>query len=219
MGVKKLSSYEEDFNIGSSVGFTYAEEVYRRFTFEIDSEIVEPSYYSALINTLENATETDTVILRINSVGGRVDSAIDLVTALQNTLARTIAHTTGHCYSAATLLALSCGEVYVGSYSDWMLHNAAGGFGGTIVDIKQQANHEHDMLEKLFKDVYIPFLSEEEVDLLLRNGAIWLTAEEVKERLANMYEILQQEAEEFIAEMEADKEEATKPKRKKQLLS
>ena len=195
MGVKKLSSYEEDLNGNISVGFTYSEDIYRKYTFEIDSEIAEPSYYSTLISTLENASETDTIILRINSSGGRVDSAIDIVTALQNTLARTIAHTTGHCYSAATLLALSCGEVYVGNYSDWMLHNAAGGFGGTIIDVKQQANHEHDMLEKLFKDVYVPFISEDDVDLLLRNGTIWLTSEEVKSRLEVMDDLRMKEFE------------------------
>ena len=221
-------------NDGQDIGFlqqelpyTVQEHISTKYEFHLDQDILEPCYYRNLITVLHNATEDDVVVLNINSQGGMLDSAISIMDALNNTRATTIAITTGSCYSAATLIALSCSNVEVGEFSNWMLHDGSYGVVSKSTDIVNRASFENRFIRKLFSRVYIPFISESELEDVMRGLDLWLTAEEVKERLANMYEILQQEAEEFIAEMEALQKEqeepldgvSTKPKKKKILPS
>ena len=213
-------------NDGQDIGFlqqelpyTVQEHISTKYEFHLDQDILEPCYYRNLITVLHNATEDDTVVLNINSQGGMLDSAIAIVDALRNTRATTIAIITGSCYSAASIVALSCNHVEVGDYATIMIHDGSYGVVSKSTDIVNRASFENRFIRKLFTEVYLPFISESELEDVMRGLDLWLTAEEVKERLANMYEILQQEAEEFLAEMEADNKETTKPKRKKQLLS
>ena len=205
--------------------YTCSDMVSTKYEFYIDQDILEPSYYRNLITVLNNATENDLVILNINSQGGSLDSAISIMQALRDTRAETIAHTVGSCYSAATLLALSCNNVDVGEFSNWMIHDGSYAVASKSSDIVTRASFENKFIRNIFKSVYIPFISEQEMNDVMRGVDLWMTSEEVRERFANMQEKLQYE---FEAELEAFQKEqedtiegsaSTKPKKKKILPS
>ena len=204
--------------------YTCSDMVSTKYEFYIDQDILEPSYYRNLITVLNNATENDLVILNINSQGGSLDSAISIMQALRDTRAETIAHTVGSCYSAATLLALSCNNVDVGEFSNWMIHDGSYAVASKSSDIVTRASFENKFIRNIFKSVYIPFISEQEMNDVMRGVDLWMTSEEVRERFAKMQEKLQDE---FEAELEAFQKEKeddiegayTKPKKKKILPS
>ena len=204
--------------------YTCSDMVSTKYEFYIDQDILEPSYYRNLITVLNNATENDLVILNINSQGGSLDSAISIMQALRDTRAETIAHTVGSCYSAATLLALSCNNVDVGEFSNWMIHDGSYAVASKSSDIVTRASFENKFIRNIFKSVYIPFISEQEMNDVMRGVDLWMTSEEVRERFTKMQEKLQDE---FEAELEAFQKEQEddiegayiKPKTKKILPS
>ena len=204
--------------------YTCSDMVSTKYEFYIDQDILEPSYYRNLITVLNNATENDLVILNINSQGGSLDSAISIMQALRDTRAETIAHTVGSCYSAATLLALSCNNVDVGEFSNWMIHDGSYAVASKSSDIVTRASFENKFIRNIFKSVYIPFISEQEMNDVMRGVDLWMTSSEVRERFTKMQEKLQDE---FEAELEAFQKEQeddiegayTKPKKKKILPS
>ena len=203
--------------------YTCSDMVSTKYEFYIDQDILEPSYYRNLITVLNNATENDLVILNINSQGGSLDSAISIMQALRDTRAETIAHTVGSCYSAATLLALSCNNVDVGEFSNWMIHDGSYAVASKSSDIVTRASFENKFIRNIFKSVYIPFISEQEMNDVMRGVDLWMTSEEVRERFTKMQEKLQDE---FEAELEAFQKEqedtldcGVKPKKKKILPS
>ena len=203
--------------------YTCSDMVSTKYEFYIDQDILEPSYYRNLITVLNNATENDLVILNINSQGGSLDSAISIMQALRDTRAETIAHTVGSCYSAATLLALSCNNVDVGEFSNWMIHDGSYAVASKSSDIVTRASFENKFIRNIFKSVYIPFISEQEMNDVMRGVDLWMTSEEVRERFTKMQEKLQDE---FEAELEAFQKEqedaidgSVKPKKKKILPS
>ncbi len=167
--------------------YTCSDIVSTKYEFHIDQDILEPSYYRNLITVLNNATENDLVILNINSQGGSLDSAISIMEALRSTRAETLAHTVGSCYSAATLLALSCNNIDVGDFSNWMIHDGSYAVASKSNDIVTRASFENKFIRNIFSQVYVPFLNENEVEDVMRGIDLWMTSDEVKSRLEAMY--------------------------------
>ena len=58
---------------------------------DIDTEFDSPETFRGIIRAIEQARETDTIILKVNSHGGRTDSAQAVYVALLETRAKTIA--------------------------------------------------------------------------------------------------------------------------------
>ena len=201
--------------------YTCSDMVSTKYEFYIDQDILEPSYYRNLITVLNNATENDLVILNINSQGGSLDSAISIMQALRDTRAETIAHTVGSCYSAATLLALSCNNVDVGEFSNWMIHDGSYAVASKSSDIVTRASFENKFIRNIFKSVYIPFISEQEMNDVMRGVDLWMTSSEVRERFTKMQEKLQEEFDLEMEKMQSEifGEETPKPKKKKVLPS
>lgn len=193
---KRTNSEDMDFVLPTEqLAYTCSDVVSTKYEFHLDQDILEPSYYRNLITVLNNATENDLIVLNINSQGGMLDSAINIMDALSNTRAHTLAYTTGSCYSAATLIALSCNSVEVGEFSNWMIHDGSYGVVSKSTDIVNRASFENKFIRKLFKKVYVPFINETELEDIMRGLDLWLTSEEVQERLDNMQDILMQELE------------------------
>ena len=199
-GELDYTQYQQD-----ELPYTCSDIVSTKYEFYIDQDILEPSYYRNLITVLNNATENDLVILNINSQGGSLDSAISIMQALRDTRAETIAHTVGSCYSAATLLALSCNNVDVGEFSNWMIHDGSYAVASKSSDIVTRASFENKFIRSIFKSVYIPFISEQEMDDVMRGVDLWMTSDEVRERFESMRELQEQE---FLDEINGFEEES-----------
>lgn len=208
--LKVVDSEQDSLQLfqNEQLDFTCSDMVSTKYEFHLDQEILEPSYYRTLINVLNSASENDLVVLNINSGGGMLDGALSIIEALKNTRANTLACLVGSCYSAATLIALSCNNIDVGEFATLMCHNSSYGLGGYTTDIKDRANFEHKMISKIYHSVYKDFLCKEEIEYVLDNKTIWMDSCEIIERLTVMDDLRMKEMEALQNEVDdLEKEE------------
>lgn len=172
------------------------------YEFYIAGEIESPECYIDIFDIARHARHDDTLKFYINSFGGDLFTAIQFLRVLSETDALVVVSIEGACMSAATLLFLAADQVEITPHSSIMLHDYSSGTYGKGGDIHRQIIHERKWSEKLFRDVYEDFLSENEIDSMLNGKEIWLDSDEVLERMQKRADIRKE-----LAELE----EATKP--------
>ena len=108
----------------------------------LNTGIDEPSCYSEVCYILSTLTEDETVYFHINTPGGVLDSAFQLVDAIKGCRATTIAKLTGTVASAGTIIALSCDKLIVAEHTSFMIHNySAHGISGKAQELKARQEH------------------------------------------------------------------------------
>lgn len=181
--------------------FTHVQNVYEII---MDTDIREPSYYRDALSVFRQAGENDEIRILANSNGGSLATAIEFRNCIAETKALVVADIRGDCHSAMSMICLSADIVEVKPYSSMMIHSASFGSVGTAQNIVGHVNFTSQLTERVIRDVYQVFLSEDELNEVLRNREIWLTDEEIRERWNRVMEVRQVEMEEMMAEHEAD---------------
>ena len=148
----------------------------------ISGEISEPSDYNEMCFLLENAVEGDKIIIHINTGGGMIDSAFKIVAAIKRSKAYVVARLTGTVASAGTIIALTCNDMEVEDYTHFMIHNYSTGTPGKGHEVLEFINFNDKDLKNTFREIYKKFLSDKEINDVLKGKDMWLTAANVKER-------------------------------------
>lgn len=169
-------------------------ETFHSYDIFLDENIREPSYYRQAFHTLRTAREGDRINILLNNGGGRLDTAICFRNLIQETQAEVLAVLEGDTHSAASIIALSCHGVHVKPYASMMIHHASFGTFNTVQNVMDHVNFTSSQTERLVRDVYKYFLSDQELDEVVRNREIWLSDEEIGERLDRMYEARRNES-------------------------
>lgn len=192
----KLNRFEEEtqFQINKQLEF-YTEQISSiAMTVHIDEEIREPSYYRQVVQGISNLSEGDQLTFNISSPGGRLDGLEVVLSAIDNTEAVTIANIAGQCHSAASILALRCNIIYVSPHASMLVHFISFGSAGASNHVIKQAEHTKKVSEKLFRDTYYGFLTEEEINKCIEDDyQLWLDSEQIIERLKQRQAILEEE--------------------------
>lgn len=158
------------------------------FDIILDDNIREPAYYRDAFQVFRQAQRGDRINLILNNSGGRLDSAVCFVNLMKETDAEVVAVLEGETHSAASIIALNAHGVEVKPYASMMIHHASFGSGGTVQNVMDHVNFTSKQTERLIRETYQFFLSESELDEVIRNREIWLTDEEIGERLDKMFE-------------------------------
>lgn len=193
---RRRAADDDDYEFESNGDFlTYNKRNFKitNLSFAIDEPVREPKYYRQVVEEFMNLTENDSVQIRINSVGGRLDGLISLMEAIRQTPADVLAVIAGDCHSAASILALNCPKVMVTPYASMMVHNASYGAVGKDSDVVAQVNHNTQFTRTLMSNTYRYFLTDRELEDVLNGKEIWLTAPEIQERLQRRVEMQQKE--------------------------
>ena len=148
----------------------------------INTNIDEPSCYSEICYILSTLTEDETVNFHINTPGGILDSAFQLVDAIKGCRATTVAKLTGTVASAGTIIALSCDKLIIAEHTSFMIHNYSAGAYGKGNELKARQEHIDKSTNHAFKEFYSGFLTDKEVEEVINGKDIWLTADEVRMR-------------------------------------
>lgn len=179
----------------------------------LDESISEPEYYRNAISLLRNEVgERDTVHVFISNGGGMVHTASLIIDAMDTCKGRIIGYLSGQCCSAATAIAMHCDEWVVGNNLHYMVHGISYGVLGKATDIEAQQEFTKRWGEKLFRDTYTGFLTDDEMELTLKYGKEhWFDTDDVKERLQNFAEHRQQQQESSLEDLfSSQNEEAEK---------
>ncbi|MGE9984910.1 Clp protease ClpP [Desulfovibrio sp. SGI.169] len=149
---------------------------------DIDTDFESPETFRGIIRAIEQAREVDTVTLKINSHGGRTDSAQAVYAALMECKAKTIARIIT-AYSSGSIVAMSCDEIQTTPHCTMMIHNASGFSWGKVGDMKAQSTFLEKHFRKWFDELYSGFLTAEEIADVLKGQEVWLREEDIKSRL------------------------------------
>lgn len=153
-------------------------------TIPIDEPIRESSYYRYVAKGIEDLTENDQVRFNISSVGGMLSGLETLLSALDKTDAVSVACINSDCHSAASILALKCDIIEVTQYAQMLVHYVTFGVGGPSNHVFKHSEHIKKVSEKLFRETYYGFLSEDEINKCIDDDyQLWLDAEQIRERL------------------------------------
>lgn len=149
----------------------------------LTDSIEAPNEYNELCHVLRTAYKEDTVTLYINNGGGYVDSGFMIINAIKESQAKVTAKLSGTVASVSTIIALSCDEVEIDNYIQFMIHNYSGGAQGKGHEMKAQMEFTDAQLNKAFTEIYGGFLTEHEMELVIAGKDIWMGKEELSNRL------------------------------------
>lgn len=154
--------------------------------FYITGPIAEEDDYIDLIDTLYQGKPNETVIIHLNTPGGRLDITMQILNAIRTSEADVISIADGEVASAGSLILFACPNIGVQPYSYVMLHDGSEGAFGKVNENLKQAIFTTKLLSQIAHSVYEPFFTKEEVDRVLDGNDMWLTSEEVEERITNL---------------------------------
>lgn len=197
------------------------------------TEAIEGStQYIEFTELAVSLSSNDTIVVVIDSPGGYLSGAQMIITGLHSTEAATTAVVTDQAASAATIIALACDDLMMREHSSFMCHAAAWGQGGKYHEIASATEHNLKQVRKMLEQTYKYFMSEEEIERMLRGEDFYFDDEETMLRWSYVEEAREIEVkkhetallEEQIAILEGQlesmrsflpKEEKAKPKRRK----
>ena len=158
--------------------------------FYLCGEILDSDFYVDWFDQIRNASANDTIKLYINSPGGNAYTAIQFLRCMGDCDADIICSVEGCCMSAATMIFLAADGFEVTPNSAFMFHNYSSGTYGKGGEQYDQIQFERTWSEQLLTQCYQHFLTEEEIHSMLHNKDIWLTSEQVIERLERRSKLL-----------------------------
>ncbi len=173
---------------------TTSKPVSMQYDILFDRTISEPSEFHEELYMMRQATEGDLVNLHINSGGGALVTFSSVAHAMKTSDAHFHAILEGDASSAASMLFLVADTQEVADYAEMMIHQTQVGYGSHIQGFKGAADMISIKNEKIVRDVYENFLTEEEIQTILHGAEIWLDAEGIRERLEKREAIRQQQA-------------------------
>jgi len=155
-----------------------------RLTVYLDEPIQDARYYRPLIEHISQLSESDSVLIKIDSPGGNLAGAIALVNAIQDTDASVHVMLTGQCCSAATLIALCAPSISTYPQAYMMFHSAAFGSVGKQENVEGHVKFMSSRIRELLKNVYADFLTPQEISDMNKGMELWMDTDEIELRLA-----------------------------------
>ena len=185
----------------------FAQPTGNRFVINITSDFDSSDTYDEVVALLSSATESDEIIWNISSYGGFVNS-LQMILGWK---ALCPAHQThvlhSNADSCASVFFLSDADQYiVGDGATMFLHEIQAGVSGTTSNMIRHMEHLKETNETFIKRAYYGFVSEDEMNQILMGVEVFLTAEQIRDRLTSRQqkraEDSQEQATEFLKEIE-----------------
>lgn len=151
--------------------------------FYIVDEINEVAPFLDMINILKTAEAHDTVFINLNTPGGNLYTAIQLMSAIRQSNATVVTCIEGMVASAGTLIFLAGHKHVVNANCTFMIHNYSHGAWGKGNEVALRVKHSEHYFNKLAHDMYGNFLTSEEITEVVNGKDFWMESEEVLARL------------------------------------
>ena len=153
------------------------------YHFYITGEIefdVDP--YIEMINILKTAEEHDQIFIYLNTPGGSISTAIQIISAIKQSVATVTTVIEGDVCSAGTLIFFAGDHFVVNDHCTLMIHNYSHGPYGKGNELKSQVNYSDRYFTKLANDFYKNFLTEDEIKAVCEDKDFWMDSDEIIER-------------------------------------
>jgi ATP-dependent protease ClpP protease subunit len=184
----------------------------RTYDLYLHDEIRGPDDYIEWNQLFRTATAEDVIYIHINSYGGQINTAIQLIRAMRETSATIVTSIEGACMSAATMIFLQGDVCEISSHSQFMVHTYSGAAWGKGNEMASQVLHDSDWISNLMHDIYAHFFSKAEIQAVIDGKDVWLAPDDVFARLKKKTIILEKERKEEKKVAEAPKKKQLKKK-------
>lgn len=173
---------------------TYTPDRTGTFNIYLYDAIESPRQFTGAVEVLQAAGEGDTVFIHLHTPGGSLDATDTFVQAMRECEARIIVKASGGVHSAGTVILLEADEFSLSENFTSLIHNGACGSGGKFNEFKAQAKHTEAYMERVMRNTYEGFLTEDEIDALIDGKDFWFFAEEFIERCQKRLEWMLEQA-------------------------
>lgn len=151
--------------------------------FYLVEEIDEVGAFLDMINVLKTSEPHDTIFIYLNTPGGNLYTAIQIISAIRQSNATVVTCLEGMVASAGTLIFLAGHKHVVNANCTFMIHNYSHGAWGKGNEVALRVKHSEQYFNKLAHDMYGKFLTEEELNEVINGKDFWMESEEVLRRL------------------------------------
>lgn len=155
-------------------GMIFLEDIVEETVFKFD-------YYVNRHKNIDNKIGRKRPIkLIINSYGGRVTSALSIISSIEELKSEGYeieSYVRGHAYSAGFLISLACSKRYGQKYSSYLFHDSRQFRYGTYTSEDDKRSHlSSEKLNQLLKDIVSGYtnISHEEMDYYISRKEDWM---------------------------------------------
>lgn len=184
----------------------------RTYDLYLHDEIEGPDEYIEWNQLFRSASAEDVIYVHINSYGGQINTAIQMIRAMRETPATIVTSIEGACMSAATMIFLQGDVCEISDHSQFMVHTYSGAAWGKGNEMASQVLHDSDWISDLMHDVYQHFLDEDEINAVIEGKDVWLTPAEVFTRLKKKTTLIEKETKEAEKAAAVEKKKQIKKK-------
>lgn len=177
------------------------------YILNINRGIEEVSQFDYAIQAMNMANEDDQIEIRLQCPGGSLDATDALIHAMHGCKAPIHTVATGNCSSAASAILLESHSFELSDGFSSLIHCGSLGAGGAFNEFNASTKFHQEFMPNWMRKTYMGFLSEDEIEGLIKGQDIWLNAEQWGDR----YEKRNAWIAEKIAEMQKP---ARKPRTK-----
>lgn len=158
----------------------------RQVSYYFCGEIKEPQYYTELFYTLRTASETDLIYLHLNSSGGDFNTGLQIINNVLASDGRVVTILEARAFSMAALIFLAGDELIVHDNCQLMFHIYSGIFSGKGNEQQAEVVAVSNWFAKVMRRLCVPFLTEHEIDGILKGADLWMDSDEIRRRLQRM---------------------------------
>ena len=174
---------DEDEMTSYRSGLFYKKKSAWEFDYYLDGYVTAPSAYRELLHCLNNMQECDSLNIHVNSGGGRLDSTMQLIGAINNSEGNVTVVAAGMAASAASILVLQSPNIIITPFSQMMCHNATYGVYGKGEEILSSVKFSEKYIDKIIHQSYDGFLTETEIMMLKIGQDFYFDSQEIIDRL------------------------------------
>jgi ATP-dependent protease ClpP protease subunit len=165
---------------------SFSKPVAQLHEFYLSGPVLDAEEYIDWFDCIRNASAVDTIRIYINSPGGDLYTTLQFLRVMSDTEATIVTSVEGACMSAATMIFLHGHTHEITPHSLFMFHNYSAGTFGKGGEMYDQLQFERRWSENFMSAVYKDFLSADEIQSMLNNRDIWMTSDEVAQRLEKL---------------------------------
>ena len=192
---KQAGSYTEEMHEEIQVQFFPAK--HGTYVADLFGYINSPAQFSQIVTVLNNMQPDDELVINLCSLGGSLSAVSSLLHAINKTEGNVHICATGSNASAATLVLLSGDSFELSEDFEATLHNGSFGVGGNFNEVRVQAPFALQHMEKILRNHYQFFLTDIEIEEMLKGVDLVMGPEEwcsratarIERMQAKMYEM------------------------------
>jgi ATP-dependent protease ClpP protease subunit len=157
-----------------------------KYSIYIKDSIKEAKNMATLLGVFRSASSYDEITVYLNSSGGWLNTAEQILNAMEDCSAKIITVADGRVASAATLVFMAGDERIIKSNAYFMFHHYSAGVSGKGHEMVQKINFQSAYYPDLLKKYYKEIFTDEEVKEILEGKDVWMSGKDFQKKLDKM---------------------------------